>query len=71
MGIAVLPRLLAEEELNSGELVQLDDKLTPSNGDYYFVYPQAKRANPNLQTFRTWVMREALSTKKKMNAGLS
>ncbi|WP_119306416.1 transcriptional regulator GcvA [Cohaesibacter haloalkalitolerans] len=67
MGIAVLPRLLAEEELASGELVQLDDQLTPSNGDYYFVYPQSKRASPNLQTFRTWVMREALSTKKKMN----
>ena len=42
MGIAILPRLLAEEELASGELVQLDDQLTPSNGDYYFVYPQSK-----------------------------
>ena len=71
MGIAILPRLLAEEELASGELVQLDDQLTPSNGDYYFVYPQSKRANPNLQTFRTWVMREALSTKKKMLSAIT
>ncbi|WP_316863101.1 transcriptional regulator GcvA [uncultured Cohaesibacter sp.] len=68
MGIAVMPRLLAEEELASGELVMLDKQLTPSNGSYYFVYPQAKRANPNLQTFRTWVMREALAAKKKMNS---
>ncbi len=66
MGIALLPRFLVEEELASGELVALDDQLIQSNGDYYFVYPQSKRANPNLQIFRTWVMREALATKKQM-----
>lgn len=66
MGIALLPRFLVEEELASGELVTLDDQLIQSNGDYYFVYPQSKRANPNLQIFRTWVMREALTTKKQL-----
>ena len=66
MGIALLPRLLVEEEIASGDLVPLDDQLIPSNGDYYFAYPQSKRANPNLQTFRTWVMREALTTKKQI-----
>ncbi|MCT4656609.1 MAG: transcriptional regulator GcvA [Cohaesibacter sp.] len=67
MGIALLPRFLVEEELASGELVALDTHLTRSNGDYYFVYPQSKRANPNLQIFRTWVMREAINAKKAMN----
>ncbi|TLP46845.1 MULTISPECIES: transcriptional regulator GcvA [Cohaesibacter] len=66
MGIAILPRLLVEEELASGELVALDETAVQSNGNYYFAYPQTKRANPNLQTFRTWVMREALTTKKQM-----
>ena len=67
MGIALLPRLLVEEEILSGELVQLEDRLVPSNGDYYFVYPQSKRTNPNLQTFRTWIAREAIATKKRIN----
>lgn len=67
MGIALLPRFLVEEELASGELVALDTHLSRSNGDYYFVYPQAKRANPNLQIFRTWVMREAINAKKAIN----
>ena len=67
MGVALLPRLLVEEELASGDLVTLDDALVQSNGNYHFVYPQSKRANPNLQTFRTWVMREAASTKKELN----
>ncbi|PLW78021.1 transcriptional regulator GcvA [Cohaesibacter celericrescens] len=67
MGIALLPRFLVEEEISAGNLVALDDRVVQSNGDYYFAYPQAKRANPNLQTFRTWVMREALTTKKQLN----
>ncbi|MCV6547390.1 MAG: transcriptional regulator GcvA [Cohaesibacter sp.] len=67
MGIALLPRFLVEEELASGELVPLDRLLTRSNGDYYFVYPQSKRANPNLQIFRAWIMREAITAKKELN----
>lgn len=70
MGIALLPRFLVEEEIAAGELVALDDQITRSNGDYYFVYPQSKRANPNLQTFRTWIMREAVQTKNQINRQL-
>ncbi|HAT86044.1 MAG TPA: hypothetical protein DCS30_08935, partial [Rhizobiales bacterium] len=66
-GVALLPRFLVEEEIASGDLVALDSHLTRSNGDYYFVYPQSKRANPNLQVFRTWIMREAISAKKEIN----
>ena len=66
MGIALLPRLLVEEEIASGELVVLDDDLLQSNGTYYFAYPQSKRTNPNMQVFRTWVMREAQATKREM-----
>ena len=69
MGIALLPRFLVEEELASGELITLSDNLVRSNGHYYFVYPQSKRANPNLQVFRTWIMREALETKRSMRMG--
>ena len=66
MGIALLPRLLVEEEVKSGELVPLNAKMVQSKGNYYFAYPQSKRANPNLQTFRNWVMREAQMTKKDL-----
>lgn len=68
MGIALLPRLLVEEELASGQLATLDNQLVQSKGNYHFAYPQSKRANPNLQTFRRWVMQEALSTKKNLQA---
>ncbi|SNY90772.1 DNA-binding transcriptional regulator, LysR family [Cohaesibacter sp. ES.047] len=67
MGIALLPRFLVEDEILAGNLVPLHDRFVRSSGDYYFAYPQAKRANPNLQTFRTWVMREAQITKKEQN----
>lgn len=66
MGIALLPRLLVEEELASGQLALLDRQPVKSRGNYHFAYPQNKRANPNLQTFRNWVIREALSTKKEL-----
>lgn len=66
MGIALLPRLLVEEELASGQLAALDTQLVQSKGNYHFAYPQSKRANPNLQTFRSWVIREAQTTKKDL-----
>ncbi|MBL4787158.1 MAG: transcriptional regulator GcvA [Cohaesibacteraceae bacterium] len=59
MGIALLPRLLIEDELAKGELVTLSEEHIRSPGSYHFVFPQSKRANPNLQTFRTWVVRES------------
>ena len=66
MGIALLPRFLVEEEISSANLVTLDDQTVRNVGSYYFAYPQSKRANPNLQTFRTWLMREAQASKREM-----
>lgn len=59
MGIALMPRLLVEDELKSGALVQVSSHEHPSSRSYYLIFPEEKAENAALGRFRDWVARQA------------
>lgn len=62
MGIALMPRLLVEDELKRGELVQVSSHELPSSRSYYLMYPEEKAENPALVLFRDWIEAQAGNT---------
>lgn len=61
LGVALLPRFLFSPEIERGELVPLLQNDTPSEGAYYFLWPQDRRDNPAMKCFREWIIAEAAS----------
>lgn len=59
MGIALMPRLLVEDELKSGALVQVSSHELPSSRSYYLMFPEEKAENPALGRFRNWIEAQA------------
>jgi len=59
MGIALIPRILVEDELERGLLVQVAGHRYRSDRSYYLIYPEHKSENPALSTFRDWLEAEA------------
>ena len=59
LGVALLPKILIEEELASGKLSQLFDQAVRSSSSYYVVVPETKVASPLTLAFARWVIREA------------
>ncbi len=58
-GIALIPRLLVEEELASGSLICAVPELAMSDRAYYLAYPEEKAGSTALRAFRTWLAEEA------------
>lgn len=59
LGVVLVPRFLALGELESGELVAPFDLSLSSEMGYFLVYPDPPSANPALQRFTDWLLREA------------
>lgn len=59
MGIALMPRLLVEDELKSGQLVQVSSHEHPSSRSYYLIFPEEKAENAALGRFRDWIAGQA------------
>jgi DNA-binding transcriptional LysR family regulator len=59
MGLALVPRMLVQEELQRGELVQVLGDGFQSRQGYYFVLPNARRHEHALSTFRDWLRRQS------------
>ncbi|MEM7222933.1 MAG: LysR family transcriptional regulator [Pseudomonadota bacterium] len=59
LGLALLPRFLAEPELAEGRLVAAWGPPVPVNESYYLVWPSVGAAYPPLQAFRDWLVSEA------------
>jgi DNA-binding transcriptional LysR family regulator len=59
VGIALIPRLLVEDELARGTLVQVCRYEHQSDKAYYLIYPEVKSENPVLAAFRDWIDGEA------------
>lgn len=55
LGVALLPRLLVADEIASGRLITVLDRPYRTDDAYYIVYPEAKRDEPKLGRFRTWL----------------
>jgi DNA-binding transcriptional LysR family regulator len=59
MGIALIPRLLIEDELQRGALVPIDTREVLSDRQYYLTYPEQKVDSKPLMVFREWVEEQA------------
>lgn len=68
LGVALVPRFLAERELASGELVALFDLPLNSEMAYFLAYPEAPDPGPALLSFADWLLGEAATYRKSVAA---
>jgi LysR family glycine cleavage system transcriptional activator len=59
LGVALLPKLLIEEELSSGKLVLLFDRPIRSSNSYYLVVPESKTSSLLTAAFRQWIVSQS------------
>ncbi|QXH45549.1 LysR family transcriptional regulator [Pseudomonas xanthosomatis] len=57
IGIGLVPRILVEEELASGELISAGAPFA-SQRSYYLIYPPRNEALPSLRAFRSWLLEQ-------------
>lgn len=62
LGLALLPRLLIEAELQRGELVVACEWPVRGERAYYVVTPERADERPVMKTFLTWLQQAALQT---------
>lgn len=55
LGVALLPRILVEDELNEGRLIIPFDGSHKSRDAYHFVCPPEKQNDPKIEIFRRWL----------------
>jgi DNA-binding transcriptional LysR family regulator len=55
IGVGLVPRVLVEEELASGELVSVGEPVA-SKRSYYLIYPERNEALPSLRAFKQWLL---------------
>jgi LysR family glycine cleavage system transcriptional activator len=61
LGVALLPKLLIEDELASGKLVLLFDRPIRSANAYYLVVPESKTSSMLPAAFAQWIIAQAKS----------
>jgi DNA-binding transcriptional LysR family regulator len=69
MGIALIPRLLIEDELQRGALVPVARHDYLSDRSYYLIYPEQKSDSAPLGVFRTWIDEQARSYREPLGLG--
>jgi len=69
MGIALIPRLLIENELERGVLIPVTSHAYRSDRSYHMIYPEGKSDNTALAAFRTWIEAEASGYRQAMGLG--
>ncbi len=66
LGVALLPKLLIEDELASGKLVVLFNRSIRSANSYYLVVPEAKISSPLTAAFAEWIVGQAKTSSVQM-----
>jgi LysR family transcriptional regulator, glycine cleavage system transcriptional activator len=61
LGVAILPRILIQEELTAGKMVQLFECSARNNNAYYLVVPDVKMSLSLVSGFAEWIVAEAKS----------
>ncbi|WP_325895055.1 LysR substrate-binding domain-containing protein [Grimontia sp. NTOU-MAR1] len=56
MGIALLPDIFVQQEIQSGALIQLNKSAMKSNHAYYIVYQEKGREDMNIDVFCKWLL---------------
>jgi LysR family glycine cleavage system transcriptional activator len=62
LGLALVPRLLIEAELQRGDLVLACQQVVPSERAYYLVMPERADERPVMKTFLAWLQHSAAQT---------
>lgn len=55
MGVALLPDYLAQSEIERGRLVSAFGGPTPTDGQYFLVWPAQAPLKPQIEKFMTWI----------------
>ncbi|KTQ94162.1 LysR family transcriptional regulator [Aureimonas ureilytica] len=55
LGVALVPKVLALDDLAEGRLCRVSDRELPGPSHYALIYPARSRANPALAVFREWI----------------
>ena len=63
-GVALVPRILVEDELARGELVIACDMLLPGERNYYLVAPAQREEGIALRQFREWLLDEVVKDQR-------
>jgi LysR family glycine cleavage system transcriptional activator len=58
-GVAIADRGLITDHIGGGRLVAPFDVVLPTEFAYYLVYPKRRENDPNIATFREWLLAEA------------
>lgn len=66
MGMALVPIVYAQDELQRGELVNPLQLGFTSKYGYYFVLPERRQNDPALAIFRSWLLLEAQETRRAL-----
>lgn len=66
IGIALIPRLLIEDELQRGILVEVAKHEHFSDRTYQLFYPDHKSSNAALAKFRDWIEEQARGYREPM-----
>ncbi|MEJ8814654.1 transcriptional regulator GcvA [Variovorax ureilyticus] len=67
-GIALVPRFLVEEELQTERLVLLSNEVLVTKRAYYVVLPDTGSENPLALAFRDWLVQEAKAVQSAIDA---
>jgi LysR family transcriptional regulator, glycine cleavage system transcriptional activator len=70
LGVALLPKLLIEEELASGKLVLLFDQPIRSSNSYYLVVPEPKGSSLLVSAFTRWIVSQTTSSVLHSNSSV-
>jgi LysR family glycine cleavage system transcriptional activator len=62
-GIALTPRMLAEDEIGAGALVMPWRYVQPSDGAYYVAYSEHSAEVPKIRRFVDWALQQAAETR--------
>lgn len=61
-GVAIVPRILVESELESGTLVMPFENASVAAGSYYLLCRESQWQTPKVSKFREWIVGEAART---------
>ena len=62
-GVAIVPRILVESELESGMLVMPFENASVAAGSYYLLCRESQWQTPKVSKFREWIVSEAAKTR--------
>ena len=69
IGIALLPRLLIEDELTRGALIPVAQHDYLSDRSYYLIYPEQKADSGQLRIFSDWIEAQARAYREPLGLG--